>query len=129
MRIRPGFSKSGGGGSAAPTSASLGNLSELQSLGLIGPTDTLGVGPAVCVLTIPLSNSHAPSGLRTTGLMSSNTKIKCKVLKKLRLPINRSAQFLILEDNLIFYIADSNISIWRKRLQRHLLTNLYTFKT
>lgn len=114
MRIRPRFSKSGSSGPAA-TSASPGNLLEMQILGLNRPTETLvvgGRGSHNLVSTRPPSGSDALSGLRTIGLISSYTEIKCKVLKKkLGLQINRSDQFRILENNLIFYRVDPNICI------------------
>lgn len=52
---------------AGPTSTSLGDLLEMQILGnhLRNPQNGLGWGPATCVLTSPLADSYAHSGLRT----------------------------------------------------------------
>lgn len=66
-------------------------------------------GPAICVVTSPLSDSDSPSSLTITGLSSPYTKIKWKVL--IRFINEQKRSISNFGSNLFFYILDPNICI------------------
>lgn len=84
-------------------------------------------GPAICVVTSPLSDSDSPSSLRITGLISPYTKIKWKVLIRFidepKLSISNFGK------QLISLHSGSKYLYLENSIRSHLLTYSCTFNT